>query len=66
MPANLEIPLDLPEVRIEIGELKILGLSATAAIKRWMKQVRDSGLSCFDAFLVTLENWLDEITNYVD
>jgi transposase len=34
------------------------------AIKGWMKQVRDSGLSCFDSFLVTLENWLDEITNY--
>jgi transposase len=26
--------------------------------------VRGSGLSCFDSFLVTLETWLDEITNY--
>ncbi|MCI0661623.1 MAG: ISL3 family transposase [Acidobacteria bacterium] len=38
--------------------------SATAAIKRWMERVHDSGLRCFDRFLVTLENWFDEITNY--
>jgi transposase len=38
--------------------------SGTAALKRWMKQVRASGLTCFDGFLKTLETWLDEITNY--
>lgn len=38
--------------------------SGAAALKRWMKQVRASGLTCFDSFLKTLENWLDEITNY--
>jgi transposase len=38
--------------------------SAIAAIKRWIKRVRESGLRCFDRFLVTLENWFDEITNY--
>jgi transposase len=38
--------------------------SAIVAIKRWIKRVRESGLSCFDRFLVTLENWFDEITNY--
>jgi transposase len=38
--------------------------SGTAAIRRWMKSVRSSGLRCFDSFLVTLENWMDEITNY--
>jgi transposase len=39
-------------------------VSGATAIKRWMKKVRCSGLSCFDSFLKTLENWLDEITNY--
>ncbi len=29
-----------------------------------MKSVGDSGLRCFDSFLTTLENWMDEITNY--
>lgn len=24
----------------------------------------DSGLTCFDAFLKTLDTWFDEITNY--
>jgi transposase len=38
--------------------------SGTAALKRWMKQVRESSLTCFDSFLRTLENWLDESTNY--
>ncbi len=38
--------------------------SGTAAIKRWMKSVNGSGLKCFDSFLTTLENWMDEITNY--
>src|SRR5207302_283295 len=38
--------------------------SGTAALKRWMKKVRRSELSCFDSFLNTLEHWLDEITNY--
>lgn len=38
--------------------------SATAAIKRWMKGIGSSGLRCFDSFLTTLNNWLDEITNF--
>jgi transposase len=38
--------------------------SATAAIRRWMRKVQRSQLSCFDSFLTTLNNWMDEITNY--
>jgi transposase len=38
--------------------------SRKAAFKRWIKRVRKSGLTCFDSLLTTLENWLDEITNY--
>jgi transposase len=29
-----------------------------------MKSVSKRGLTCFDSFLTTLENWMDEITNY--
>jgi transposase len=29
-----------------------------------MEEVKQSGLKCFDKFLGTLENWMDEITNY--
>lgn len=39
--------------------------SGKAAIKRWVSRVRRSGLTCFESFLTTLGNWLDEITNYL-
>jgi transposase len=38
--------------------------SARRALRRWMAAVRESGLTCFDSFLGTLENWMEEITNY--
>jgi transposase len=37
---------------------------ATEAIQKWCDQVRAGGLRCFDAFLTTVENWREEITNY--
>src|SRR5512143_2582508 len=37
---------------------------APAAIQKWCDQVRAGGLRCFDAFLTTLSNWREEITNY--
>jgi transposase len=37
---------------------------AAKKIKAWCKQVKASGLTCFDAFLTTLENHFDYITNY--
>ena len=33
-------------------------------IWKWMQKVRASKLRCFDSFLTTLENWLDDIANY--
>jgi len=33
-------------------------------LKKWMKEVRESGLRCFDSFLSTLETWIDDIANY--
>jgi transposase len=38
--------------------------SGPRAIRRWMTQVKDSGLECFDPFLSTLEKRMDLITNY--
>ena len=38
--------------------------SGRRAIRRWMAQVRESGLDCFDKFLGTLEKHLEIITNY--
>jgi transposase len=33
-------------------------------ICKWMQKVRASKLDCFNSFLTTLENWLDDIANY--
>ena len=33
-------------------------------IWKWIQKVRASKLRCFDSFLTTLENWLDDIANY--
>lgn len=38
--------------------------SGRRAIRRWMAAVRESGLDCFDKFLGTLDDWMEEITNY--
>lgn len=38
--------------------------SGQQAIRRWMAEVRQSGLDCFNKFLGTLEKHLDIITNY--
>lgn len=38
--------------------------SGERAIRRWMAEVRASGLDCFDQFLGTLEKQMDLITNY--
>jgi transposase len=38
--------------------------SATHAIGAWVESVKGGGLKCFNSFLTTLDNWLDEITNY--
>jgi len=34
------------------------------ALRQWEEEVKQSGLRCFDSFLVTLGNWFEQITNY--
>lgn len=47
-----------------IFEQKLSKAKATRKINNWQKRVRASGLTCFDSFFKTLDNWIDEITNY--
>lgn len=61
---DLKQAYDLREELTGIFETDHTKESGTAALKRWMKNVSSSGLRCFDSFLTTLGNWLDEITNY--
>ena len=50
LTAIFEQPLSKEEARLKINA--------------WCADVSASGLKCFDKFLITLHNWLDEITNY--
>ena len=61
---DLKQAYELREKLTGIFETEHTKESGAAAIKRWMKSVWSSGLGCFDSFLTTLENWMDEITNY--
>ena len=45
-------------------ELPIKKLVAKRKFRAWIKRVQKSGLTCFDNFIKTLENWLEEISNY--
>ena len=38
----------------------------TKKIKQWIEKVEESGLTCFDNFILTLENRIDEISNYFE
>jgi transposase len=54
-------------LREELTALFEMKLSREEALRRldaWQAKVERSGLTCFDAFLKTLANWREEITNY--
>jgi len=38
--------------------------AAQRKFRAWIKRVQKSGLTCFDQFIKTLLNWLDEISNF--
>lgn len=61
---DLKQAYDLREALTAIFETEQSKESAQLALQQWMGKVRKSGLQCFDSFLGTLEDWLDEITNY--
>lgn len=54
----------LREKLTAIFEQKLSKEEATRLILAWTEEVKSSGLTCFEKFLGTLENWLEEITNY--
>src|SRR6266850_7163144 len=47
-----------------IFDAKLSKREGKRQIWQWMKKVRASKLHCFDSFLTTGENWLDDIANY--
>lgn len=61
---DLKQAYDLREELTAIFEADHDKQSGQAAIENWQERVRESGLRCFDSFLTTLRNWMNEITNY--
>ncbi len=61
---SLRLAYSLREKLTGIFETNHTKESAQRALRRWIAEVKRSGLTCFDKFLGTLENWMDEITNY--
>ncbi len=47
-----------------IFELPLTKEQAQPRLRKWAAKVRRSKLTCFKAFLTTLDNWFEEIANY--
>ena len=54
----------LRESLTAIFDMHLSKKQAQAKILRWIQQVQQSGLQCFDDFLKLLAAWWEEITNY--
>ncbi len=61
---DAEKAYNLREDLTAIFEQPLSKKEATEKIKTWSIQVKESSLTCFDAFLTTLDNHFDYITNY--
>lgn len=61
---KLKLAYDLCNDLTDIFDENISKTEAVQKIDGWAKNVRSSGLECFDGFLKTLKKWKDEITNY--
>jgi transposase len=62
--ASAKLAYSLRERLTAIFEMSLSKKQAQAKLRRWIQQVKDSGLHCFDRFLKLLETWWEEITNY--
>lgn len=61
---RLKRAYNLREQLTAIFELQISKAEAQRKLRAWIRKVKQSGLTCFDEFLNTLEHWWEEITNY--
>ena len=61
---KLKLAYTFREELTAIFELPLTKEEAKKRLLNWAAKVRCSTLTCFDKFLTTLNNWLDEIGNY--
>ena len=60
----LRLAYELRQKLTAIFEQDLTKTQATQKIKAWCHDVQQTGLTCFDSFLTTLNNHFDQITNY--
>jgi len=61
---KLKLAYTFREELTAIFEMRLAQEEAKKRLLKWADKVRRSALTCFDKFLTTLNNWLDEIVNY--
>jgi transposase len=61
---KLKLAYTFREELTAIFEMRLPKEEAKKRLLKWADKVRRSALTCFDKFLTTLNNWLDEIVNY--
>jgi len=61
---KLKLVYTFREELTAIFEMRLTKVEAKKRLLKWANKVSRSALTCFDKFLTTLDNWLDEIVNY--
>ncbi len=61
---QLKISYELCKALTENFECHMTKRKAKYTLKKWITQVQNSTVHCFDTFIKTLAQWLDEIANY--
>ena len=61
---ELKLAYTFREELTAIFEMRLTKEEAKKRLLKWVEKVCRSVLTCFDKFLTTLDNWLDEIANY--
>jgi len=64
LSSDLKKAYNLREKLTVVFESPLSKKEAAKEIENWRTQVEESGLTCFNPFLTTLDNHLDYITNY--
>jgi len=62
--SELKLAYTFREELTAIFKMRLTREEAKKRLLKWVDKVRRSALTCFDKFLKTLDNWLDEIINY--
>ena len=61
---DLKLAYTFREELTAIFEMNLTVEEGKRRLLKWRDKVRQSTLTCFDKFLVTIDNWLDKIANY--